>query len=249
MLTVVTNSHLLAARRLMYRCERRGHPLLSIVIFLLAMTLTSATEIFAQNPPVTAATAPPTEQEQHKLETQKLDLETRKLSLELIKLQGELPWITSVPEWAAAVFTPIAVALVGIMLNKRLQDQKEAEEKRRLEFGTLIDDRVRAYAVAYEKLSPTAIFFPRSDACPDRSHPGPGALQSDEPLPGLLDPAEPPEPVGPKSPQLGREECVRMGRELSSWYFGYRWLGYDKRCTGRLFRVNGSASSGRCVSG
>lgn len=208
---------------------RGGHPLLTSLALLLAMAVTTAPKVFAQDTPASSATAPVKDQE-----TQKLNLETQKLNLELKKLQGEIHSLTWVREWAtaiSAIFIPLVLVLAGYILNKRLNDLKEAEERRqsefeaqeerrRLEFGALIEDRVRAYALAYEELSPTAIFFPRSDVRPGGSHPGPDVLQSVQPGPALLDPTVPPKARSPKSPQLGRDDCKRMGGELSSWYFG-----------------------------
>jgi hypothetical protein len=91
---------------------------------------------------------------------------------------------------------------------------------RQAQFEALFDDRIRAYALAFEKLSPTALFFPRSDVRPSGPRPDPGALQSIQPGPALIDSAIPPEARHSESLHLGSNDCARMGGELSSWYFG-----------------------------
>jgi hypothetical protein len=169
-------------------------------------------------------------------------LEKQKLQREIEKLEDELSSLNLALRLANALI-PLAVVLVsllaGFFINKRLNDLKAAEDSRREaarlveerrqtteeraanQFSALIEERARSYAQAYENLSPTALFFPRFDAEPNASDPSSDALGLAEPraVPSQSATPKPPQSRSKESLQLTKDDCVRMGGQLSSWYF------------------------------
>lgn len=143
--------------------------------------------------------------------------EIEKLDLEVKKLDDEIRW-RHFPRLASAI-GPIAVVLIGGLIgyifNKRLSALQDAEnrrqsneEAREARLAALIEDRTKAYAVAYENLRPTALFFPesasRNAGAAETSQIGtmPVAMSSGDSL------------------QLTKADCAQIGRQLASWYFG-----------------------------
>jgi hypothetical protein len=142
-----------------------------------AMSGTMAAPAHAQaSPPPSAAST-----------QQKIEREVEKLDHEIAKLKRELGFWGVIGQ-AIPLLVLLVSLLAGYAINKRLNALKSAEEK----FSSLVEERARSYAAAYECMRPTALFFPSR---PERA-------QSDE------------------DPQLTSEDCRRMGTALSSWYFG-----------------------------
>ena len=204
--------------------------------FLVAMPAANPSVALAQaaSPPSGVATQP--DPDRAKLEKQKLEHEIARLDKELSSLTWALQW--------ANALTPLTVVVVGGMVgfffNRRLNDLQEAEESRRQaqslaeqrrqtaeeraanQFSALTEDRARSYARAYEHLSPTALYFAHFDADPPASDPtldGPALAQTRASSSGSAT-FEPAPSRSRESLQLDKDDCARMGRRLSSWYFG-----------------------------
>ena len=187
----------------------------------------------ATSPPSGAATLSEIERE---------ELEKQKLQREIQKLEDELSSLNLVLRVANALVPLMVVlvsVLVGFFLNKRLNDLKVAEDSRREtvrlaeerrqtteeraanQFSALIEDRARSYAQAYANLSPTALFFPRFDGEPNASDPRSDGLELAEskPVPSQSPTPKPSQSRSKESLQFTKDDCVRMGGQLSSWYF------------------------------
>jgi len=195
--------------------------LAAVLGLFLAMAATKAPNIFAKTPPPSSGAAAP------QMDTERAQLEKDKLKLEIDKLRDELNWLTQALRLTTVVI-PVAVVVFSVVLShilsKHLKQLESAEANRRVaeereagRFSALVEDRARTYALAYAKLSPTALFFPAPDVEPGASPSSPGEAESVEPKPAA--PA-PPEARSKGSPQLTKNDCAGMGRQLSSWYFG-----------------------------
>lgn len=213
-------------------CGLRGVLLaVAALAFLLPVAIGAPTELKAQAMQQTGSVLPEKTPDRQKLELEKLGLEVKKLKVE-VHVLNRLLAVTS------ALVVPLALVVAGFFFNKRLNDLRAAEDARREEvrterekrreveeraeqqFAALIEDRARAYALVFKELSPTAIFFPRPQAEWGGKHPSSNAALSDAVTSPSLDASAASEAKDPASPQLGKEDCGRLGHKLSAWYFG-----------------------------
>ena len=214
--------------RLFCRLLPAGCLLAAGFVFFLAMTAATPGDVLAQ------ATSPPSGATATS-ESERRDLEQKKLQREIDKLEVELGTLSSALRVVSVAIPVLAVVLSvwgGFVLNSRLDKHREAarlleerrqttEERAAKQFSALIEDRARSYAQAYEHLNPTAIYFRRFDAEPNASDPSSDALGLAESrlAPSQSGAPKPTQSRSQESLQLTKDDCVRMGGQLSSWYF------------------------------
>ena len=87
---------------------------------------------------------------------------------------------------------PITIAVAGIYFGYAADRRLKAEEARANQIAALTEPRICAYADAFKHLRRTALYFPSV------------------------------EDASVESPRhaLTKDDCVKVGQDLSSWYFG-----------------------------